>query len=396
MTDFDRALRRRSLLAPLALLLVAALLGPSSAAAAGDGPIRLSPRAAFTTFAAPVQVTNAGDGSDRLFIVERRGTIRVLSGGVLQSGYFLDIRGRVEDGGERGLLGLAFHPRFASNGRFFVFYTRNGGDIVVSRFTANAARTAASDSTAAPLLLIEHSQHDNHNGGSLAFGRDGYLYVGVGDGGGGGDPDDNAQSITRNLLGKILRIDVDGTGAGPFGRYRIPSSNPFAGATRGLDEIWAYGLRNPWRTSFDRGTGRLYIGDVGQGEREEIDREPSGFTGGRNYGWHVMEGTRCYLSPGCSLSGDVLPAAEYTHAGGNCSITGGYVYRGTAFPGLVGDYVFADFCSGRIWTLPQGGGTPDLALRADTTVQISSFGESEAGELYAVTIDGRLFRVEAG
>ena len=395
MIVLDRALRRRSALALVGLLLVVAALGPSSAAAAGFS-IRLSQRAAYTTFSSPVQVTNAGDGSKRLFIVERRGTIRVLIDGALQPGYFLDIRGRVEDGGERGLLGLAFHPRFKTNGRLFVFYTRNGGDIVVSRFTANAARTSASPDTAAQLLLIEHSAHSNHNGGSLAFGRDGYLYVGVGDGGGGGDPDGNAQSITRNLLGKILRIDVDGTGHGPFGRYRIPSSNPFYGPTAGLGEIWAYGVRNPWRTSFDRGTGRFYIADVGQGEREEIDREPSGSAGGRNYGWNVMEGTRCYTASRCPLAGDTLPVAEYTHDGGNCSITGGYVYRGSADPVLVGQYVFADFCSGRIWTLPEGGGTADLVQRADTTLQISSFGESEGGELYLTTIDGRLFRVEAG
>ncbi|MEO5884853.1 MAG: PQQ-dependent sugar dehydrogenase, partial [Candidatus Limnocylindrales bacterium] len=348
-----------------------------------------------TRFDAPTQITNAGDGTNRLFIVERRGTVRVLKGGALQSGYFLDIRSLVGDGGERGLLGLAFHPKFETNRRLFVYYTRSGGDIVVARLTANKSGTRVSSSTARPLLLIEHSAASNHNGGSLVFGPNGYLYIGVGDGGGGGDPERDAQSKTRNFLGKILRINVDGTGSGPFDRYAVPRSNPFSGSTPGLGEIWAYGLRNPWRTSFDRETGRFYIADVGQDLREEIDREPSGFAGGRNYGWNAMEGTTCYDASQCPKVGDVLPAAEYAHVGGNCSITGGYVYRGSAYPKLDGQYVFADFCSGRIWTLPQGGLTADLVQRADTGELISSFGESEGGELYAVTIDGKVFRITA-
>lgn len=377
----------------LALILVVGL--PLSAAGATDFTLGLSRRIPTHLFAAPTQVTHAGDGTNRLFVVERRGTIRVVQDGALRSGYFLDIRSKVEDGGERGLLGLAFHPKFETNRRFFVFYTRNGGDLVVSRFTANAARTKASADTARPLLLIEHSAKSNHNGGSLAFGPDGYLYVGVGDGGGSGDPENDAQSRTRNFLGKILRVNVNGTGSGRFDRYSIPTSNPFYGSKPGLGEIWAYGLRNPWRISFDRGTGRLYIADVGQGRREEINREPAGFAGGRNYGWSVLEGSLCYDPSPCSLAGDTLPAAQYTHADGNCSITGGFVYRGAAYPALVGHYVFADFCSGRIWTLPQGGGTADLVLRRDTAQRITSFGESEKGELYAVTIDGKLYRVTA-
>jgi glucose/arabinose dehydrogenase len=395
MLRTDRAPRRHPFPVLFALLATLVAMAAPGAASAAE-PIRLSPRAAFTRFDAPTQVTNAGDRTNRLFIVERPGTIRVLRNGALQSGYFLDIRSSVEDGGERGLLGLAFHPRFESNRLLYVFFTRNGGDVVVARYTANASGTRVSAATGRSLLVIEHSARANHNGGGMAFGRDGYLYIGVGDGGGGGDPDRNGQNKST-LLGKVLRIDVNGKGAGPFGRYANPRSNPFYGTKPGLSEIWAYGLRNPWRISFDRGTGRFYIGDVGQASWEEIDREPSGLTGGRNYGWNVMEGAHCYppATSSCSLAGDVLPAAEYSHAGGNCSITGGYVYRGSAFPVLVGQYVFADFCSGRIWTLPQGGGTASLALRADTSVMISSFGESEGGELYAVTIDGRLFRVEA-
>jgi len=378
-----------------ALGLVLLLGAPLAASAAPNPSILLSRRLPATLFAAPTQVTNAGDGTKRLFIVERRGTIRVIKGGILQPGFFLDIRSRVEDGGERGLLGVAFHPRFETNRRLFVFYTRNGGDVVVSRFTANAAGTRVDADTARPLLLIEHSAASNHNGGAMAFGPNGYLYIGVGDGGGSGDPENDARSKTRNFLGKILRIDVNGSGAGTFGRYAVPRSNPFYGATPGRGEIWAYGLRNPWRISFDRGTRRLYIADVGQGRIEEIDREPSGFAGGRDYGWNVMEGTSCYDPSRCPLAGDTLPVAEYGHVGGNCAITGGHVYRGMQYPKLAGLYVFADFCSGRIWTLPALGGTADIVERADTTAQITSFGETESGELYVVTIDGRLYKVTA-
>jgi glucose/arabinose dehydrogenase len=250
-----------------------------------------------------------------------------------------------------------------------------------------------SATTARNILVIEHSAQANHNGGGMAFGRDGNLYIGVGDGGGSGDPFRNGQSRTKNLLAKVLRINVHGTGAGLYGRYSIPPSNPFAGARTGRDEVWAYGLRNPWRLSFDRGTGRLFIADVGQSRWEEIDREPSGYAGGRNYGWSVMEGKHCYGATTCSRTGKTLPVAEYSHVGGNCSITGGYVYRGHADAALIGQYVYADYCSGRIWTLPSGGSTP--TLRADTSAQITSFGESESGELWAVTITGRLYRIRA-
>ncbi len=346
-------------------------------------------------FDAPTQVTNAGDGTNRLFILERQGTVRVVKGGVLQTGLFLDIRARVEDGGERGLLGVAFHPKFETNRRLFVYYTRNGGDIVVERFTANVARTRVSADTGRPLLVIEHSAQSNHNGGSMAFGPNGYLYLGVGDGGGSGDPENDAQNKSRNLLGKVLRINVDGTGSGPFDRYSIPRSNPFYGSVPGKGEIWAYGLRNPWRISFDRRTGSLFIADVGQGRNEEVDREGSGSSGGRNYGWNIMEGRSCFDGSRCPLAGDSLPVAQYSHDGGNCSITGGFVYRGKASPNMVGQYVFADFCSGRIWSMPAAGGTADLVERADTSLSITSFGESEDGELHAVSIDGGLYRVTA-
>jgi hypothetical protein len=347
-------------------------------------------------FASPTQVTNAHDGTNRLFVVEQRGTIRVVQGGAIQPGYFLDIRSNVEDGGERGLLGLAFDPNFTSNHRFYVYYTRNGGDIVVARYTTNAGRTAASASTAWPIVLIEHSAQSNHNGGALAFGPSGYLFIGVGDGGGAGDPSNNGQNKNA-LLGKILRINVNGTGSGTFGRYSVPGSNPFSGAKPGRGEVWDYGLRNPWRISFDRTNGQFWIGDVGQGRYEEVDREKPGATGGRNYGWDAMEGLHCYTASTCPLAGDTLPNGEYSRGGGYCSITGGYVYRGPTQTALVGLYVFADWCSGRIWTLPNGGAAVNSSetLRADTDLNITSFGESENGELYLVSGAGNLYQVLA-
>jgi glucose/arabinose dehydrogenase len=388
--------RRRSRPAFVTLLALAALAWSAVAplTALGAGGISLGP--VTDGLISPTQITNAHDGTNRLFVVEQRGTIRVIQGGVLQPGFFMNITGKVEDGGERGLLGLAFDPHFKTNHRLFVYYTRNGGDIVVSRFTTNAARTDVIESTARPMLLIEHSAQSNHNGGAMAFGPNGYLYIGVGDGGGGGDPRNNAQNKGR-LLGKILRINVNGTGHGPFGHYSVPRSNPFYGPTPGLEAIWDYGVRNPWRISFDRGTGKLFIADVGQNRFEEIDRERPGFTGGRNYGWNAMEGMHCYRASKCPLAGDTLPNAEYAHVDGNCSITGGYVYRGPTQTALVGLYVFADYCSGRIWTIPNNGlavNTPET-LRADTDLNITSFGESENGELYTVTSAGGVYQVLA-
>jgi glucose/arabinose dehydrogenase len=340
----------------------------------------------------PLGVVNAGDGSNRLFIVERGGKVRVVSGGVLRSAPFLDIGSRTTPGGERGLLGLAFHPDFGVNGHVYLYYTAADGDIVLSRVTANAARTSASLTTEKVLLRVEHSANTNHNGGAMAFGPDGYLYIGTGDGGGSGDPLDNAQDITNEFLGKILRIDVDGTGHGVDGvGYGIPSSNPFVGTT-GDDEIWAYGLRNPWRISFDRTSGDLYIADVGQSRREEVNLEDVDDVGGNDYGWNVMEGSLCYSpSSGCDTSGTTLPVAQYDHSLG-CSITGGYVYRG-AHRDLQGLYVYGDFCSGRLWTMAANG--TGETVRRDTNLSISSFGESEAGELFLTDLGGTLYRVIA-
>ena len=385
----SRHARLAALAGLTALLLITILPASVARGATTIGlPLRASGLQALT------QVTNAGDGSNRLFLVEKRGVVRVYQNGAVKAGTFLDLRALIGDSsGERGLLGLVFHPQFELNRRLYVYYTRTGGDIVVARLRANASGSWTSRSTLEPMLVIEHSAHSNHNGGAMAFGPNGYLYIGTGDGGGAGDPGRNAQSKTKNLLGKILRINPGGSGSGPYRRYSIPTTNPFRGATTGLDEIWGYGLRNPWRISFDRSTGALFIADVGQSRYEEIDREPPAYAGGRNYGWNVMEGKHCYNASSCSTSGKTLPVAEYGHTGGNCSITGGYVYRGSAYPALAGQYVLADFCSGRFYTMPAEGSS--LWMRRDTVLNVTSFGESEDGELYAVTINGRLYQVTA-
>src|SRR5262245_16202433 len=271
----------------------------------------------------PIFVTHSHDGSNRLFIVEQPGVIKVLHRGSSTPAVFLDIRSKVSLGSERGLLGLAFHPQYPSNPRFFVDYTRAGdGATVIASYEVSAQPDVAKPTET--VLLVIPQPYANHNGGMLAFGPDGYLYIGMGDGGSAFDPENRAQNINE-LLGKILRIDVDHTN-GPV-LYASPSTNPFFGPTPGADEVYAYGFRNPWRFSFDRGTGALYAGDVGQGEREEVDI----VTLGGNFGWRVWEGNRCTgLSPDptCSGSGFIFPFFEYTHALGRCSITGGYVYRG--------------------------------------------------------------------
>ncbi len=341
------------------------------------------------------QVTSARDGSGRLFLVERRGTIRVFKDGAVQPGFFLDMRSRVEAGGERGLLGLAFHPKFAANGLLFVYYTKPGGDIVIARWRANAARSAVMLSSFTRLArdraqLRQQPQRRRHglqpaqrlvvrgNRGRRRVRRPGERR-----------PERGSQQARQGPP-----INVNGTGDGPYGTYSIPSSNPFVGRS-GRDEIWSYGFRNPWRLSFDRANGNLFVADVGQGSWEEVDRESYGQAGGRNYGWRVMEGRHCYNATTCNKSGKTLPITEYSHGSSNCSITGGFVYRGTAEPELVGHYVFADYCSGRIWTILSTGGNGDQVQQADTSEQITSFGESDNGELYAVTIDGKLFRVLA-
>jgi glucose/arabinose dehydrogenase len=324
-------------------------------------------------FQAPLFVTHAGDGSDRLYVVEQGGVIRTMANGRVDATPFLDISDLTEPGGEQGLLGLAFHPGFEDNRRFFVDYTDNEGDTVVAEY--RAGQDGADPSSARVLMRIEQP-YPNHNGGALEFGPDGYLYIATGDGGSAGDPEDRAQNRDA-LLGKLLRIDVDGRSP-----YEIPGDNPFVDGG-GRPEIWAYGLRNPWRFSFDRVTGTLWIGDVGQSAREEINRVRSR-AAGLDYGWNEMEGTACFEPPtDCDEQGSIAPITEYTHEDGSCSITGGHVYRGRRFPGLRGGYFFSDFCSGKVWAIEADGPARQRPVELlDSGRTVSSFGVDASGELY--------------
>jgi glucose/arabinose dehydrogenase len=330
-------------------------------------------------------LTHSGDGSGHLFIVEQPGTIRVVVQGVLQDKPFLDITQRVLSGGERGLLGLAFHPDYRRNGRFFVNYTRQlDGATVLAEFRRE--RNTLQASSDERVIMTVPQPFANHNGGMVAFGPDGFLYVGRGDGGSRGDPQNRAQN-TEELLGKILRIDVDREQP-----YAVPPDNPFV-RSGGRPEIFAYGIRNPWRFSFDRETKVLWLADVGQYDWEEIDLVMKG----GNYGWRVMEGFHCYEpAKDCSTRGMTMPIFEYGHEKGRCSIIGGYVYRGKMIPALRGIYVFGDYCSGEIFWINTEGTTtlrsePDLLRK--TGSRISSFGEDEAGELYVVDLGGAVYRI---
>jgi len=335
----------------------------------------------------PVAVAHTGDS--RLFIVEQIGRIRVFDT-TLRTDPFLDIRSLVSSGGERGLLGVAFHPRYAENGFFYVNYTNTSGDTVIARYTRSATDPNRADPNSRRQILTVDQPFSNHNGGQLEFGPDGYLYIGLGDGGSGGDPDNRAQNL-GDLLGKMLRIDVD-TETG----YAIPPSNPFVGRTGARPEIWASGLRNPWRYSFDRLTGDLWIADVGQGLWEEVSFQPATSIGGENYGWKRMEGTHCFSPPnGCNNGTLVLPVIEYDHSGDACSVTGGYVYRGTRNPHLAGLYLYGDYCSGEIWGAFRGasGAVQSFPL-LDTGFFISTFGQDSLGEVYVADHRGGvLYRI---
>ena len=337
----------------------------------------------------PVYATApAGDG--RLFIVEQPGRIRVVDGGQLLATPFLDITSRVGSGGERGLLSMAFHPDYADNGFFYVNYTDLGGDTRIERYRASADRNRA-DASSARLVLGVEQPFSNHNGGLVMFGPDGMLYVGMGDGGGGGDPQGHGQN-PATLLGDILRIDVDG--AAP---YAIPPDNPFVGQAGKRPEIWATGVRNPWRFAFDRQTGLLYVADVGQGQWEEVHVVPAD-SGGVNYGWNVMEGAHCYApSSGCNRSGLHIPQFEYSHAEG-CSITGGFVYRGRALPALRGHYFYGDYCQGwvRSFRYANGRVRDEREWELGDVGNVLSFGEDAEGELYLTSSNGRVYRFVAG
>ena len=329
--------------------------------------------------ASPVDIVNAGDHSGRLFIVEQQGTIRIVAADRLAATPFLDIRSLVLSGGEQGLLGLAFHPRFATNRRLFVDYTRQGdGATVIAEYQGSATDPERADPASARILLTIAQPFANHNGGALRFGPDGYLYIGMGDGGSANDPGNRAQN-TQELLGKILRIDVD-RGL----PYAIPATNPFA-TSGGRAEIWALGVRNPWRFNFDRITGDFYIGDVGQDRFEEIDRRAAGTGAGTNFGWRVMEADSCTNQGGsvpCFDAALTPPILQYGHDLG-CSVTGGTVYRGSAVPALAGRYVYGDYCTGRLWSAAKNAGGGFSARDIATTgINITAFGEDENGELY--------------
>jgi glucose/arabinose dehydrogenase len=359
----------------------------------------------------PLYVTHAGDGSGRLFVVERDGTIRISKDGTLNAVPFLDISSQVSTNSEQGLLSVAFPPEYATHGFFVVYYTDNAGDTVVARYQTSADPDVADPDSEHVVLTVDQPAA-NHNGGLLKYGPDGYLYIGLGDGGGAGDTYDNAQTTTT-LLGSLLRIDVPFPettapltvtdrvylplllGDTTVGPYLVPPTNPYTQTAGFRPEIWAYGLRNPWRYSFDRLTGDLYIGDVGQSTKEEIDFQPAA-AGGENYGWPIWEGTFCYdddyLPAGCTQDGFTFPVLEYDNPFDGRAVTGGYVYRGPASE-LDGIYIFGDYTSGTIWGGRQADASWEREVLTDTAYAIVSFGEDEAGNVYVVDWGGTVYKV---
>ncbi|MGK0618979.1 PQQ-dependent sugar dehydrogenase [Meiothermus cerbereus] len=338
----------------------------------------------------PLYLTHAGDGSGDLYVVEKAGRIRIIEGRTLRTQPFLDITGKTAKGGEQGLLGLAFHPNYRNNGFFYVNYTNASGDTIIARYSANRSTKLADPSTEQVVLSVDQP-YDNHNAGWLGFGPDKMLYIPLGDGGSGGDPENYAQRLlpqdgNRHMLGKVLRLDVNGSETGL--NYRIPADNPSLGGR--VSELWALGLRNPWRASFDRQTGDLWIGDVGQSTQEEISLGPGGGKG-LNYGWKIMEGNFCYdnsVAPGCNSASLTPPVHAYGRSDGY-SVTGGYVYRGSRFPRMRGRYFFTDFGSGHLWSLRLVNGTWTRKTEISSAgTGLASFGEDEQGELYLISLFG--------
>lgn len=387
--------RRPSLRLALRALMLLVVLGAPAAALGQEASPVFDPatfdvglETVATGFDQPLVVTDANDDTGRLFVTEKGGTIRVIAGdGTVQDAPFLNITDRVGAGGsEQGLLGLAFPENFADSGVFYVDYTDHDGNTVVSRFRVGLDAGAA-DPGSEQVILRQEQPFANHNGGSLVFGPDNYLYIGFGDGGSQGDPNGNGQNL-GTWLGKILRIEVDPEQVPEGQPYGIPEDNPFIDTDGAKPEIWAYGVRNPWRFSFDRETGDFWLGDVGGSQLEEVDHVPNADAGGQNFGWNITEGTSCYRGDGCDTSGLTLPVLEYTHDFG-CSITGGYVYRGEAMPDLAGTYLFADYCSGLLWGGGQdAGGAWVMSDPIETDLSISSFGEDDAGEVYITDLGG--------
>lgn len=341
------------------------------------------------SFSRPLDLQSPNDDTNRIFVVEQRGTIKVFENDtdVADATTFLDISGSIASSDELGLLGLAFHPNFEENGFFYICYTPSSSLSVVSRFKAMDNNPNMADPNSETLLLQIPQPYTNHNGGQLGFGPDGLLYIASGDGGSGGDPDGNAQNL-ENLLGAILRIDVDNTDTNL--NYAVPNDNPFVATQNARPEIYAYGLRNPWRFSFDTQNGNLWSGDVGQGEKEEINIIEKG----GNYGWNILEGTSCYNAQDCDSAGTIAPIFEYGHGNNDRSVTGGYVYRGSLNPSLNGYYIYGDFISGRIWALDNvSGATPTNKLLFETGLPIASFGTDQDNELYICSFDGDIYRI---
>ena len=361
-----------------------------SSPALPSGPASVGVVEVVSGLSQPLYVTAPPGDTARLFIVEKTGAIRIVKSGALLPPAFLDISTLVSGGSEQGLLGLAFHPDYATNGRFFVHYTDVAGNTRVSAFTRSSTDPDLADPASEQLVIATEQPFPNHNGGQLLFGPDGDLYLGLGDGGSGGDPQGRGQDLT-DLLGSILRLDVESA------PYVVLNDNPFAGRSDARPEIWSYGLRNPWRFSFDRSTGDLYIGDVGQSAWEEVDVSPApdGAGKGSNFGWNLMEGKHCYATSTCDQSGLAIPVLEYDHAQG-CSITGGYVYRGAAIPSIQGYYFYGDYCRGWVRSFRYQDGEAVDEFQWPTLApggSITSFGEDAAGELYITTAEGRVLRV---
>jgi glucose/arabinose dehydrogenase len=342
-------------------------------------------------FVKPVYLTHAGD--ERLFVVEQDGTIRIIQDGDILPQAFLNIDSIVgSTASEQGLLSAAFHPEFAENGRFFVYYTDNNGDVVIARYLVDPNDPNQADPDSGLVLLTLKQPYRNHNGGQLQFGPDGYLYVGFGDGGSANDPLGAGQDPTT-LLGTLVRLDVDFDET----QYAVPASNPFVNDDTRRAEIWAFGLRNPWRFSFDRLTGDMFIADVGQNIWEEVHFQPADSPGGENYGWNIMEGTHCFQTEGCDEAGLEIPVVDYQHGDGSCSVTGGYVYRGQQFLSLYGNYFYGDYCSGKVWSLLRQVDDTwvNNLVFSGTNLFISSFGEDVNGELYLLSYgDGVVYQIQ--
>ncbi len=374
---------------PLLLLAISSLI---------NAPATTQPVIDFSPFlsglSSPVDITNPGDGTPRLFIVQQGGTIRVFDGTSLLSTPFLDIHTIITSGGERGLLSLAFHPNYETNRYFFVYYTNLSGDITIARYQTQAGNPNLADAGSAVVLMNIPKPFSNHNGGDLNFGPDGYLYFGTGDGGSGGDPNNYAQTGT-SLLGKMIRIDVSNFSSSPY--YFIPSDNPYNSDPTVDDRIWALGLRNPWRWSFDRLTNDMWIADVGQNAWEEVNFRTAGTSGGINYGWRCYEGLAPYNTSGCQPQGSYIsPIFVYPHnvSTGGFSITGGFVYRGSEYAQLQGYYICADYVSGNVWLInPNGSGGWTTRMQTGLAGSISGFGEAENGTLYAVSLSGGIYKV---